>query len=109
MNQTDPLKVGVVFIGRRRPGFDMDWGRGHQQRAREWFNKSGFAIFEPGEKAVDDASMRSSMVACEAQKVDVIAVLQTTMGDARLAPTLAQDFGPIRLFFGRLPRMLRAT
>jgi L-fucose isomerase-like protein len=30
------------------------------------------------------------MASCAAQKVDVIVLLQTTMGDARLAPTLAQ-------------------
>src|ERR1051325_6439175 len=91
MNQKNiPLKLGVICIGRRRPGFDMNWGKAMEQRAREWFGKSGFAIFEPNEKAVDDASLRRSMSACEAEKIDAIIVLQTTMGDARLAPTLAQ-------------------
>jgi L-fucose isomerase-like protein len=52
--------------------------------------KSGFTIVEPGEKAVDDASLRRSLAACETEKTDAIVVLQTTMGDARLAPTLAQ-------------------
>jgi L-fucose isomerase-like protein len=84
------LKVGIICIGRRRPGFDMEWGKGMEQRAREWFGKSGFAIFEPSEKAVDDASLRRSFAACEAEKIDAVVVLQTTMGDARLAPTLAQ-------------------
>ncbi len=57
---------------------------------RAWLGKSGFEIFEPVEKAVDDASMRKSVAACEAEKVNAIVVLQTTMGDGRLAPTLAQ-------------------
>jgi L-fucose isomerase-like protein len=91
MNQsTTAPKLGVICIGRRRPGFDMNWGKAIEQRAREWFGKSGFAIFEPGEKAVDDASLRRSLAACEAEKIDAVIVLQTTMGDARLAPTLAQ-------------------
>ena len=30
------------------------------------------------------------MAACDAQKVDALVVLQATMGDGRLAPTLAQ-------------------
>ena len=27
-------KLGVIFIGRRRPGFDMDWGRAMEERVR---------------------------------------------------------------------------
>jgi L-fucose isomerase-like protein len=83
-------KLGVIFIGRRRPGFDMEWGRGMEQRVRDCLRQSGVMVFEPGEKAVDDTSLRRSVAACEQEKVDVIVVLQTTMGDARLAPTLAQ-------------------
>jgi L-fucose isomerase-like protein len=83
-------KVGVVFLGRRRPGFDMEWGKVMEQRVRGWLPKTQFSIFEPSEKAVDDASLRRIMAACEAQKVDAIVLLQTTMGDGRLAPTMAQ-------------------
>ncbi len=85
-----PLKIGVVFLGRRRPGFDMDWGRAMEQRVRGWLEKSEFTFFDPGEKAVDDASLRRSLAACEEAKINAIVVLQTTMGDGRLAPTLAQ-------------------
>jgi L-arabinose isomerase len=84
------LKIGVIFLGRRRPGFDMDWGRATEQRVRGWLQKSEFTVVEPGEKAVDDASLRRSVAACEEAKVNAIVVLQTTMGDGRLAPTLAQ-------------------
>src|SRR6476660_4544443 len=24
-NQADPIKLAVIFLGRRRPGFDMEW------------------------------------------------------------------------------------
>ena len=85
-----PLKLGVVFLGRRRPGFDMDWGRAMEQRVRGWLEKSGFTICEPSEKAVDDASLRRSLAAFEEARVNAVVVLQTTMGDGRLAPTLAQ-------------------
>src|SRR5262249_22604135 len=69
---------------------DMDWGRAMEQRVRAWLEKSEFNICEPGEKAVDDASLRRSLAAFEEAKVNAIVVLQTTMGDGRLAPTLAQ-------------------
>jgi len=83
-------KIGVVFLGRRRPGFDMDWGKAMDQSVRGYVQKSGFEIFEASEKVVDDASLRQVMKACDAAKVEAIVLLQTTMGDGRLAPTMAQ-------------------
>ncbi len=87
--ENDP-KVGVIFLGRRRPGFDMDWGKQMEGRTRGWLQQTEFGVIEPPEKAVDDASLRRVVAACEAQQADVLVLLQTTMGDGRLAPTLAQ-------------------
>jgi L-fucose isomerase-like protein len=84
------IKVGVVFLGRRRPGFDMEWGKQMETRVRGSLAKSGFEFFEASEKAVDDPSLRGVMAECEAQKIDALVLLQTTMGDARLSQTLAQ-------------------
>jgi L-fucose isomerase-like protein len=90
-SQTKLPKVGVIFLGRRRPGFDMEWGRAMEERVRGWLRgEKGFMWFEPAEKAVDDPSIRRAMAACEEQRVDAMVVLQCTMGDGRLAPTLAQ-------------------
>ena len=85
-----PLTVGAIFLGRRRPGFDMEWGRRMEEKARRAMRESEFTIFEPPEKAIDDASLRRALEACEQQRADAIVLLQTTMGDGRLAPTLAQ-------------------
>jgi L-fucose isomerase-like protein len=84
------IKVGIVFLGRRRPGFDMEWGKQMEARVRGSLAKSGFEFFEPSEKAVDDPSLRRVIAECEAQKIDALVLLQTTMGDARLSQTLAQ-------------------
>jgi len=84
------LKIGVILLGRRRPGFDMEWGKIMEQQVRGWVQKTEFEIFEPNEKVIDDASLRRVMSACDTAKVDAIVLLQTTMGDGRLAPTLAQ-------------------
>ncbi len=83
-------KLGVMFLGRRRPGFDMDWGRQQEEKARAWLRQANFSIYEPSEKAIDDASLRRVVAACAEQQVDALVLLQTTMGDGRLAPTLAQ-------------------
>ena len=85
------LKLGLIFLGRRRLGFDQEWGRGQEERARELLGgMSELGIVDPGEKVVDEASMQRVMAACVRQSADAIVVLQTTMGDGRLAPTLAQ-------------------
>jgi L-fucose isomerase-like protein len=83
-------KLGIIFLGRRRPGFDMDWGRQMEGRVREWLQKTDFSFVEAPEKVIDDTTLRRAMSAFGAQGVDAIVLLQTTMGDARLAPTLAQ-------------------
>ena len=83
-------KLGVIFLGRRRPGFDMDWGRRQEEKTRGWLRQGEFAVFEPTEKAVDDPSLRRAVAACAEQGVEALLLLQTTMGDGRLAPTLAQ-------------------
>lgn len=88
--ETKPLKLGVIFLGRRRPGFDMEWGRQMEGRVREWLSGAGYAVVEPAEKAVDDATLRRAMSAFEKQDLNAIVLLQTTMGDGRLAPTMAQ-------------------
>jgi L-fucose isomerase-like protein len=90
MNAENLPKVGIIFLGRRRPGFDMDWGKQMEERVRAVLSKNRFSIFEPSEKAIDDPSMRRVLSECTAQKADALVLLQTTMGDGRLAPTLAQ-------------------
>ena len=84
------MTLGAIFLGRRRPGFDVEWGRQMEDRARRALRQTGFNVFEPPEKAIDDASLRRVMTACEEKGVDAIVLLQTTMGDGRLAPTMAQ-------------------
>ena len=86
----NPPKLGVIFLGRRRPGFDMEWGRQQEEKTRGWLRQGQFAVVEPAEKAVDDASIRRAVAACAEQGAQALLLLQTTMGDGRLAPTLAQ-------------------
>ncbi len=87
-----PTKVGLLFLGRKRPGFDMDWGAGMEIKARQAVNQLWFEVFEPSQKAVDEASFRQVVAACKAAGVQVLILLQTTMADGRLAPVLAQEW-----------------
>lgn len=83
-------RIGVIFLGRKRPGFDMEWGRQMEQRVRDLLGRLPIEVYEPQEKAVDDQTLRCAVDLFRKQRVDSVAVLQSTMGDGRLAPTLAQ-------------------
>ncbi len=85
-----PEKIGVIFLGRKRPGFDMEWGKQKEQRVRDLLTRLPIQVFEPHEKAVDDDTLRRAVAHFREQQVEAVAVLQSTMGDGRLAPTLAQ-------------------
>jgi L-fucose isomerase-like protein len=84
------FKLAVIFVGRRRPGFDMEWGQQMEGRVRQSLSKAGYSVVEPKEKVVDDATLRQAMAAFEKEHPEALIVLQTTMGDGRLVPTLAQ-------------------
>jgi L-fucose isomerase-like protein len=68
----------------------MEWGKQQEEKTRGWLRQGDFAVVEPAEKAVDDASLRRAVAACAEQGAQALLLLQTTMGDGRLAPTLAQ-------------------
>ena len=93
------MKIAIVFVGRMRPGFDPEWGGRVESEVRAFATAGAYDVFLPDEKAVDDASLRQVLAACADEGCDVLTLLQTTAGDARLAPTMAQIWdGPIVLW-----------
>jgi L-arabinose isomerase len=56
-------------------------------------------VFEPRETAVDDGTLRQAVADCQAHGVESLVLLQTTMSDARLAPTLAQIWPSVPVFW----------
>jgi L-fucose isomerase-like protein len=93
-------KIGVLFLGRKRPGFDPEWGAKIDQLVLQHFEDGADEIFVPA-KAVDRVTLQSAVEACRSERCRVIVTLQTTMSDGRLAPFLAQAWG--------LPLVLWAT
>jgi len=85
-------KLALIFLGRKRPGFDPEWGAAMEDRVRAGVTGGGFEIVEPPEKTVDEPSLRQAVAACAQSGADVLVALQTTMADARMVPTLAQSW-----------------
>jgi L-fucose isomerase-like protein len=88
-----PTRVGFMAIGRKRPGFDADWGRHIDTAAFDATTAVGLEAIRPPQPVVDDASMRAAIEAFTQAQCDTLIVLQPTMGDGRLAPILAQLWG----------------
>jgi len=88
--KSNRLKIGLVFLGRKRPGFDMNWGAGIEEQVRQTIGRQDWDVVQPNVKVVDDASLRTAITACWQADVDAVVLLQTTMSDGRLASTLAQ-------------------
>ena len=82
--------IGVIFLGRKRPGFDMEWGCAMEERVRAWLQIEGVTTVEPSEKVVDETTLRAGMRLFADRGVNVLLVLQATMGDARLSQSVAQ-------------------
>lgn len=83
-------RIGLLFLGRKRPGFDPEWGgamSGRVRRATQDLN-----CYEPDVEIVDDSTLKQALRSCREHDVDAVVTLQTTMSDARLARTLCQEW-----------------
>lgn len=83
-------KLGLLFLGRKRPGFDQEFGGRMNERVRDAAASMGWAVYEPPGKVVDDPSLRKALSDCTAAETEALVTLQTTMADSRLAPTLSR-------------------
>ena len=84
------ITVGVLFLRRKRAGFDPEWGAVIEERALADLAQSPFSVVVPDVRIVDDASLRASLTACEAAGCDVLIAIQPTMSDGRMAAVLGQ-------------------
>jgi L-fucose isomerase-like protein len=84
------MNVGILILGRKRAGFDPEWGAEMVAAVNAQLDAAAFPVFRPSVSIVDDASLRAALVECEQANVDVVVALQPTMGDGNLALTLGQ-------------------
>ena len=97
--QRPDLRVGFLVIGRKRPGFDPEWGAEIEALAWAAVTELNLAPFRPPTRAVDDASLRQALHEVRHAGCDALVVLQPTMGDGRLAPILAQVWNDPLVFW----------
>jgi L-fucose isomerase-like protein len=86
-------QAALVFLGRKRPGFDETWGSAMAERVKKAVAGQPWPSFVCPTRAVDDASLRKAVSECTQAGCGTMIALQTTMSDGRLAPLLAQLWG----------------
>lgn len=99
LRKTTSLAVGVLILGRKRPGFDQDWNREVTRRAITAIEELGLESIGPDAAVVDDASLAQALRRIRERGCDVLVMLQPSMGNGQLSLTLAQQWpGPIVLW-----------
>jgi L-fucose isomerase-like protein len=93
MKMPQPITVGLLFMRRKRPGFDPAWGKTIQHAVLDQLEKAPFDYVEPTVSIVDDASLREALAELDGAGADVLLVVQPTMSDANLGVTIAQHAG----------------
>jgi L-fucose isomerase-like protein len=84
------IKCGVLFLGRKRPGFDPEWGKTIKGAIRNFLSSQNYDHVIPSDNIADDAALRAAVESCRQAGVRTLLVTQPTVSDGRLAPVLAQ-------------------
>lgn len=88
--QSPGLRVALLVMDRKRPGFDVEWAGRIEAAAREAVAQMGLDPFCPSAHCVDDASLKRALHEVRHAGCDALVVMQPAMGDGRMAPLLAQ-------------------
>lgn len=83
------MKLGIFFLGRKRPGFDPEWGKEITSKVKKYLEKTDYEIFYPSMQIVDDLSLRKAIDQAKAENVDVLISLQPTISDGNHCLTLS--------------------
>lgn len=84
--------VGVLILGRKRPGFDQEWNQIVCRRALDALKSLGYATAGADEPVVDDASIGAALKRIEQAGCEALVMLQPSMGHGQLALTVAQQW-----------------
>ena len=95
-----PAPVGVLTIGRKRPGFDQQWNQVMREQAAEALPATGtITAGLDGAAVVDEQTTRAALDRLSHAGCATLLVLQSSMGNGQLALTVAQRWdGPIVLW-----------
>ena len=91
--------VGVLILGRKRPGFDQEWNKVICQRSVAALESLGMKCVGQDAPVIDDQTLRAALKGIQAAGCDSLIMLQPSMGNGQLVFSLSQAWpGPIVLW-----------
>jgi L-fucose isomerase-like protein len=91
--------LGVLVIGRKRPGFDQEWNQIMRRKAAVAVAALGFTAVGADLNVVDDQTILAALNTIRDAGCDVLVVLQPSLGNGQLSMTVEQNWdGPLVLF-----------
>lgn len=97
--RTTSSPVGVLILGRKRPGFDQEWNQIICRRSVAAMERMGLHCTGQDSPVVDDQSLSLALRKLRDSGCEVLVMLQPSMGNGQLSLSLAQQWpGPIILW-----------
>lgn len=94
----DP-QVGLLIMGRKRAGFDPEWGAATKTRITQALAALPYPVTTPSQNIADEQELRAAVEQCRVADVTVLVVVQPTISDGRLAPLLSRLWsGPLLMW-----------
>ncbi len=84
--------IGVLILGRKRPGFDQEWNQIICGRALAALKDLGFATVGAETPVIDDATIAVALDKIRAAGCQALVMLHPSMGNGQLALTVAQQW-----------------
>src|SRR5687767_1892369 len=85
-------RLGVLVIGRKRPGFDQEWNAIIRQRATDALKDLGYDCVGADLAVIDDDTIITAIEQIRAAGADALVVLQPSLGNGQLSLTVAQQW-----------------
>lgn len=91
--------VGVLILGRKRPGFDQEWNKLICKRSVAALQSLGYTCVGQDSPVLDDVTLRAALDGIRSAGCESLIMLQPSMGNGQLALSLSQEWtGPIILW-----------
>lgn len=88
----DAKQIGMLIIGRKRPGFDQEWNQIMCRRAAEALAALGLTAVGAEAPVVDEQTTRAALDRIRASGCEALLVLQPSLGNGQLSLTVAQHW-----------------
>lgn len=98
-SQNESRRLGVLILGRKRPGFDQEWNQEVCNQCVVSLKELGFECVGAEAPVVDDATTHAVLDKIEEARCEALLLLQPSIAHGQLALTVMQRWrGPVVLW-----------